>query len=72
MAKKTKVVTSTVELTPDEVSEILTAHFKKKGFEVESTYYDVGDVYDGGYGDPPSTVLKSVRLTQIKTVEQEI
>jgi len=63
--------TINVTLTPDEVKEIITNHFKEKGIELDNVRFSIGTVYDDGdwRGAYPSSVVTEVICSGTKKIE---
>ena len=70
MEIKTTTLTK-IDLTADDVKDIVTNYFKDKGFNIESYYTHITTVYDGGMGDYGTEEFNGISITANK-VEKNI
>lgn len=59
-----RIITSTIVLMPEQVTEILKQHFKAKGFDVEKVDYTVENVTYGPFDRYGSNQLTRIVVTQ--------
>ena len=60
----------TVELTPEEVSDILKKHLKEKeGFNIEAVYFNIETIYASEMDQHGSIELSVVRCEGLLTVD---
>ena len=58
-----------INITPEELTEIITQHFKDKGYDIKNVYYRIGVEYDPADWQsqyPGRDVLKEVECEAVK------
>ena len=65
MEIKTTTLTQ-IELTADDVQDIVTNYLKDKGFSVETYYTHITTIYDGGIHDYGTEVFNGISITANK------